>query len=174
MGAPAAAPPGCRVGAGPARRGPRPRGRRPARDTSARQQSGLPSRRGASECSAADGDGVEAVERRAEAKENANRCRTCRTQCRESVSPRRRGAYGRPRPPSLPAHCETGRPVFRRTCGLVRVPSGAGIDGATPRRRPARVIFGGFPRQMPPSRSRPRLLMLQKCAFRYFGPRRRP
>jgi hypothetical protein len=30
---------------------------------------------------------AEAVERRAEAKENANRCRTCRTQCRESVSP---------------------------------------------------------------------------------------
>src|SRR6516162_9263326 len=29
---------------------------------------------------------AEAVERRAEAKENANRCRTCRTQCRE-VSP---------------------------------------------------------------------------------------
>ena len=29
---------------------------------------------------------AEAVERRAEAKENANRCRTCRTQCRESVS----------------------------------------------------------------------------------------
>ena len=27
------------------------------------------------------------MERRAEAKENANRCRTCRTQCRESVSP---------------------------------------------------------------------------------------
>jgi hypothetical protein len=26
---------------------------------------------------------AEAVERRAEAKENANRCRTCRTQCRE-------------------------------------------------------------------------------------------
>ena len=34
---------------------------------------------------------AEAVEPRAEAKENANRCRTCRTQCRESVStaPRR-------------------------------------------------------------------------------------
>ena len=30
---------------------------------------------------------AEAVERRAEAKENANQCRTCRTQCRESVSP---------------------------------------------------------------------------------------
>jgi hypothetical protein len=30
---------------------------------------------------------AEAVERRAEAKENANRCRTCRTQGRESVSP---------------------------------------------------------------------------------------
>jgi hypothetical protein len=30
---------------------------------------------------------AEAVERRAEAEENANRCRTCRTQCRESVSP---------------------------------------------------------------------------------------
>src|SRR5580693_3842132 len=30
---------------------------------------------------------AEAVERRAEAKENANRCHTCRTQCRESVSP---------------------------------------------------------------------------------------
>src|ERR1700730_14335258 len=30
---------------------------------------------------------AEAVERRVEAKENANRCRTCRTQCRESVSP---------------------------------------------------------------------------------------
>src|SRR5580693_5332299 len=30
---------------------------------------------------------AEAVERRAEAKENANRRRTCRTQCRESVSP---------------------------------------------------------------------------------------
>src|ERR1700721_4259417 len=30
---------------------------------------------------------AEAVERRAEPKENANRCRTCRTQCRESVSP---------------------------------------------------------------------------------------
>ena len=29
---------------------------------------------------------AEAVERRAEAKENANRCRTCRTQGRESVS----------------------------------------------------------------------------------------
>ena len=29
---------------------------------------------------------AEAVERRAEAKENANRCHTCRTQCRESVS----------------------------------------------------------------------------------------
>jgi len=29
---------------------------------------------------------TEAVERRAEAKENANRCHTCRTQCRESVS----------------------------------------------------------------------------------------
>ena len=40
---------------------------------------------------------AEAVERRAEAKENANRFRTCRTQCRESVSPGR-GAYGRPRP----------------------------------------------------------------------------
>src|SRR6266478_3543923 len=32
-------------------------------------------------------DYTKAVERRAEAKENANRCRTCRTQCRESVSP---------------------------------------------------------------------------------------
>ena len=30
---------------------------------------------------------AEAVERRAEAKENANRCRTCRTQCRERVLP---------------------------------------------------------------------------------------
>ena len=40
---------------------------------------------------------AEAVERRAEAKENANRFRTCRTQCRESVSPGR-SAYGRPRP----------------------------------------------------------------------------
>ena len=30
---------------------------------------------------------AEAVERRAEAKENANRCCTCRTQGRESVSP---------------------------------------------------------------------------------------
>ena len=30
---------------------------------------------------------AEAVERRAGAKENVNRCRTCRTQCRESVSP---------------------------------------------------------------------------------------
>ena len=29
---------------------------------------------------------AEAVERRAEAKENANRCHTCRTQCRASVS----------------------------------------------------------------------------------------
>ena len=40
---------------------------------------------------------AEAVERRAEAKENANRCRTCRTQCRESVSPTP-DASGRPRP----------------------------------------------------------------------------
>src|SRR5208337_2351571 len=30
---------------------------------------------------------------------------------------------------------------------LVRGRSGAGVDGATPRRRPAWVIFGGFPRQ---------------------------
>ena len=30
---------------------------------------------------------AEAMEQRAEAKENANRCCTCRTQCRESVSP---------------------------------------------------------------------------------------
>ena len=42
---------------------------------------------------------AEAVERRAEAKENANRCRTCRTQGRESVSPtpeRVRKAAGQP------------------------------------------------------------------------------
>src|SRR6202048_4767881 len=40
---------------------------------------------------------AEAVERRAEAKENANRCRTCRTQCRESVSPTPE-REGRPEP----------------------------------------------------------------------------
>ena len=36
----------------------------------------------------------------------------------------------------------------RYTFLLVRACSGAGVDGATPRRRPACVIFGGFPRQL--------------------------
>jgi hypothetical protein len=52
---------------------------------------------------------------------------------------------------------------------LVRVRCGAGVDDAPPRRRPVCVIFGGFPRQFAIAFAICPL-MLQKCAFRCFGP----
>ena len=62
---------------------------------------------------------AEAVERRAEAKENANRCRTCRTQGRESVSPtpeRVRKAEASRQTSEVGAVCrKAARPVL---CGL--------------------------------------------------------
>ena len=80
---------------------------------------------------------AEAVERGAEAKENANRCHTCRTQCRESVS-QVPGAYGRPR--GQPSNIRGGSRMQEScTYGSMR--------GARPRRSRANL--------RPPSRSAP-------------------
>ena len=82
---------------------------------------------------------AEAVERRAEAKENANRCRTCRTQCRESVSPtpeRVRKAEASRQTSEVGAVCRKaartvlcgGRPVMGVPTALYE--DDAGIDSA--------------------------------------------
>ena len=70
---------------------------------------------------------------------------------------RRAAPSGRPG-----AGCFRGR-TRRYAFPLVRAPSGAGADGATPRRQPACVIFWRIAFPIYP-------LMRQKCAFRYFGP----
>ena len=76
---------------------------------------------------------AEAVERRAEAKENANRCRTCRTQCRESVSPapeRVRKAEASRQTSEVGAVCRKaartvlcgGRPVMGVPTAIAKIP----------------------------------------------------
>src|SRR6478736_5509632 len=80
---------------------------------------------------------AEAVERRAEAKENANRCRTCRTQCREKrVTDAGARTEGRGQPSNI-----RGGSRMQESCtyGSVR---GAPSNGCPYRnRQPPEVVF---------------------------------
>ena len=110
---------------------------------------------------------AEAVERRAEAKENANRCRTCRTQCRESVSPtpeRVRKAEASRQTSEVGAVCRKaartvlcgGRPVMGVPTAIWRFRSNLGpwsyepVDTKLPR-TPRRVRRTGASSRSPPT-----------------------